>query len=104
MDDSILTGCTLEGGGRKRSGEPKRPRRPQTLPQEDEEEGEEGDVEQEGEEEEDHHRKSSSDQYALLQRRPVRMRGYGGGEIVEVEGGHIVRSIGRKDRHSKVVG
>lgn len=26
----------------------------------------------------------------------------GGGEIVEVEGGHIVRSTGRKDRHSKV--
>lgn len=30
-------------------------------------------------------------------RNPVR-----GGEIVEVEGGHIVRSTGRKDRHSKV--
>ncbi|KAI8017002.1 Transcription factor TCP10 [Camellia lanceoleosa] len=27
---------------------------------------------------------------------------HGGGEIVEVQGGHIVRSIGRKDRHSKV--
>lgn len=26
----------------------------------------------------------------------------GGGEIVEVQGGHIVRSTGRKDRHSKV--
>ncbi|MED6149005.1 hypothetical protein PIB30_058314 [Stylosanthes scabra] len=26
----------------------------------------------------------------------------GGGEIVQVEGGHIVRSTGRKDRHSKV--
>ncbi|KAF5730724.1 transcription factor TCP3-like [Tripterygium wilfordii] len=26
----------------------------------------------------------------------------GSGEIVEVQGGHIVRSIGRKDRHSKV--
>ncbi|KAG6607904.1 Transcription factor TCP4, partial [Cucurbita argyrosperma subsp. sororia] len=26
----------------------------------------------------------------------------GGGEILEVQGGHIVRSIGRKDRHSKV--
>ncbi|MQL96175.1 hypothetical protein Taro_028849 [Colocasia esculenta] len=26
----------------------------------------------------------------------------GGGEIVEVQGGHILRSIGRKDRHSKV--
>ncbi|RZC08846.1 transcription factor TCP3-like [Glycine soja] len=30
------------------------------------------------------------------------MRGVGGGEIVEVQGGHIVRSTGRKDRHSKV--
>ncbi|TKY66451.1 Transcription factor TCP3 [Spatholobus suberectus] len=29
------------------------------------------------------------------------MRG-GGGEIVEVQGGHIVRATGRKDRHSKV--
>ncbi|KAK4792391.1 hypothetical protein SAY86_022826 [Trapa natans] len=29
------------------------------------------------------------------------MRGFGG-EIVPVEGGHIVRSTGRKDRHSKV--
>lgn len=29
------------------------------------------------------------------------MRGFGG-EIVQVEGGHIVRSTGRKDRHSKV--
>ncbi|XP_024980695.1 transcription factor TCP4-like isoform X1 [Cynara cardunculus var. scolymus] len=28
--------------------------------------------------------------------------GRGGGEIVEVQGGHIVRSTGRKDRHSKV--
>ncbi|PON45680.1 TCP transcription factor [Parasponia andersonii] len=28
--------------------------------------------------------------------------GVGGGEIVEVQGGHIVRSTGRKDRHSKV--
>ncbi|MBA0603039.1 hypothetical protein Gorai_003199, partial [Gossypium raimondii] len=27
---------------------------------------------------------------------------HSGGEIVEVQGGHIVRSIGRKDRHSKV--
>ncbi|PSR96391.1 Transcription factor like [Actinidia chinensis var. chinensis] len=27
---------------------------------------------------------------------------HAGGEIVEVEGGHIVRSTGRKDRHSKV--
>lgn len=29
-------------------------------------------------------------------------RNSGGGEIVEVQGGHIIRSIGRKDRHSKV--
>ncbi|KAJ4752337.1 TCP family transcription factor [Rhynchospora pubera] len=32
----------------------------------------------------------------------TRMRGGGGGEIVAVQGGHIVRSTGRKDRHSKV--
>lgn len=31
-----------------------------------------------------------------------RVRGGGGGEIVAVQGGHIVRSTGRKDRHSKV--
>lgn len=30
------------------------------------------------------------------------MRNAGGGEIVQVEGGHILRSTGRKDRHSKV--
>ncbi|CAM8992227.1 unnamed protein product [Rhodiola kirilowii] len=30
------------------------------------------------------------------------MRNTGGGEIIEVQGGHIVRSTGRKDRHSKV--
>ncbi|CAM8891151.1 unnamed protein product [Rhodiola kirilowii] len=30
------------------------------------------------------------------------MRNPGGGEIIEVQGGHIVRSTGRKDRHSKV--
>lgn len=30
------------------------------------------------------------------------LRNAGGGEIVEVQGGHIVRSTGRKDRHSKV--
>lgn len=29
-------------------------------------------------------------------------RGTGGGEIVQVEGGHIIRPTGRKDRHSKV--
>nr|UDM55031.1 TCP transcription factor 18 [Rorippa aquatica] len=28
--------------------------------------------------------------------------GEGGGEIVEVQGGHIIRATGRKDRHSKV--
>lgn len=32
----------------------------------------------------------------------MRMKGVGGGEIVQVQGGHIVRSTGRKDRHSKV--
>jgi len=32
----------------------------------------------------------------------MRAAGGGGGEIVEVQGGHIVRSTGRKDRHSKV--
>lgn len=30
------------------------------------------------------------------------LRSSAGGEIVEVQGGHIVRSTGRKDRHSKV--
>ncbi|GAB4846535.1 Transcription factor TCP4-like [Ancistrocladus abbreviatus] len=30
------------------------------------------------------------------------LRNAGAGEIVEVQGGHIVRSTGRKDRHSKV--
>lgn len=30
------------------------------------------------------------------------MKGVGGGEIVQVQGGHIVRATGRKDRHSKV--
>ncbi|KAJ4976948.1 hypothetical protein NE237_002054 [Protea cynaroides] len=32
----------------------------------------------------------------------LRAAATGGGEIVEVQGGHIVRSTGRKDRHSKV--
>ncbi|XP_043688577.1 transcription factor TCP4-like [Telopea speciosissima] len=32
----------------------------------------------------------------------MRITAPGGGEIVEVQGGHIVRSTGRKDRHSKV--
>lgn len=31
------------------------------------------------------------------------MKNSGGGEIVQVQGGHILRSTGRKDRHSKVV-
>ena len=35
-------------------------------------------------------------------RSAMRAAGGGGGEIVEVQGGHIVRSTGRKDRHSKV--
>ncbi|XP_073054590.1 transcription factor TCP4-like [Primulina eburnea] len=34
--------------------------------------------------------------------RLVDVRSAGGGEIVEVEGGHVIRSTGRKDRHSKV--
>ncbi|GAB2274750.1 transcription factor [Dionaea muscipula] len=34
-------------------------------------------------------------------RRKVSMKG-AGGEIVQVQGGHIIRSTGRKDRHSKV--
>ncbi|XP_010522114.1 PREDICTED: transcription factor TCP10 [Tarenaya hassleriana] len=32
----------------------------------------------------------------------LKSSGSGGGEIVQVEGGHIVRATGRKDRHSKV--
>ncbi|WOK97186.1 hypothetical protein Cni_G05894 [Canna indica] len=40
-------------------------------------------------------------QRAQTQSRFGRLRG-AAGEIVEVEGGHIVRSTGRKDRHSKV--
>ncbi|XAR72568.1 hypothetical protein NMG60_11019255 [Bertholletia excelsa] len=31
------------------------------------------------------------------------MKNSGEGEIVQVQGGHILRSIGRKDRHSKVI-
>ncbi|XP_052114882.1 transcription factor TCP4 [Arachis duranensis] len=45
-----------------------------------------------------HHRPTSS----RLGMRAVAGGGGGGGEIVEVQGGHIVRSTGRKDRHSKV--
>ncbi|GMH24930.1 hypothetical protein Nepgr_026773 [Nepenthes gracilis] len=41
-----------------------------------------------------HHPLASSSRLAL--------RNAGPGEIVEVQGGHIVRSMGRKDRHSKV--
>ncbi|XP_010558868.1 PREDICTED: transcription factor TCP10-like, partial [Tarenaya hassleriana] len=32
----------------------------------------------------------------------LKSSGPGGGEIVQVQGGHIVRATGRKDRHSKV--
>ncbi|KAJ0493655.1 putative transcription factor TCP family [Helianthus annuus] len=32
----------------------------------------------------------------------IKTSGNSGGEIVEVQGGHIVRSTGKKDRHSKV--
>ncbi|XP_010277724.1 PREDICTED: transcription factor TCP4 [Nelumbo nucifera] len=42
---------------------------------------------------ENHHNQQSS---------RLGLRSAGGGEIVEVQGGHIVRSTGRKDRHSKV--
>ncbi|KAG8386384.1 hypothetical protein BUALT_Bualt03G0143300 [Buddleja alternifolia] len=41
-----------------------------------------------------HHKNSTSSRLGL--------RNSSVGEIVEVQGGHIVRSIGRKDRHSKV--
>ncbi|CAL9058587.1 unnamed protein product [Musa banksii] len=40
-------------------------------------------------------------QQAQVHSRFRRLRGVGG-EIVEVQGGHILRSTGRKDRHSKV--
>ncbi|KAL1325507.1 hypothetical protein HN51_035573 [Arachis hypogaea] len=46
-----------------------------------------------------HHRPTSS---RLGMRAVAGGGGGGGGEIVEVQGGHIVRSTGRKDRHSKV--
>ncbi|KAK1301777.1 Transcription factor TCP4 [Acorus calamus] len=54
-----------------------------------------------------HHQQQQQQQHQQLQQqtqqRPNRRgSGGGGGEIVEVEGGHIVRSTGRKDRHSKV--
>ncbi|KAJ1415806.1 hypothetical protein SESBI_17869 [Sesbania bispinosa] len=39
--------------------------------------------------------------YKTIDQRRV-MKTSGGGEIVEVDGGHIIRPIGRKDRHSKV--
>ncbi|KAK3424447.1 hypothetical protein EUGRSUZ_F01204 [Eucalyptus grandis] len=39
---------------------------------------------------------------ATSSRLGMRRGGGGAGEIVEVQGGHIVRSTGRKDRHSKV--
>ncbi|WOL00763.1 hypothetical protein Cni_G09476 [Canna indica] len=37
-----------------------------------------------------------------LQAKGRRLRGAARGEIVEVQGGHVMRSTGRKDRHSKV--
>nr|UZQ19858.1 TCP protein RanaCIN1 [Nigella damascena] len=42
-----------------------------------------------------HHRHQTTSRLGLL-------KSSAGGEIVEVQGGHIVRSTGRKDRHSKV--
>ncbi|XP_043701552.1 transcription factor TCP4-like [Telopea speciosissima] len=48
-------------------------------------------------EESQHHQPSSR-----LGLRAAAAANGGGGEIVEVQGGHIVRSTGRKDRHSKV--
>ncbi|KAJ8491669.1 hypothetical protein OPV22_013390 [Ensete ventricosum] len=55
-----------------------------------------------------HHHDQQQQQQQQLQRPQPRPRHGGGtrggviGEIVEVQGGHILRSIGRKDRHSKV--
>lgn len=46
-------------------------------------------------------RRRSSDQTIEYAKSRQRMKG-AGGEIVQVQGGHIVRSTGRKDRHSKV--
>nr|KYP40774.1 Transcription factor TCP3 [Cajanus cajan] len=43
-----------------------------------------------------HHRQAPTPSRAAMR------GGSGNGEIVEVQGGHIVRSTGRKDRHSKV--
>lgn len=48
-----------------------------------------------------HHQPSAASGSSRLGLR-VAGGGGGGGEIVEVQGGHIVRSTGRKDRHSKV--
>lgn len=48
-----------------------------------------------------HHQAAVSVAVAAPSRLGVRCSS-GGGEIVEVQGGHIVRSTGRKDRHSKV--
>lgn len=42
-------------------------------------------------------------QQHLLRPRKSSGVGKGGGEIIAVEGGHIVRPITRKDRHSKVM-
>ncbi|KAK9269304.1 hypothetical protein L1049_001075 [Liquidambar formosana] len=47
-------------------------------------------------------RKMGESHHQTSSRLGLRSAGAGGGEIVEVQGGHIVRSTGRKDRHSKV--
>ncbi|CAL9107120.1 unnamed protein product [Musa acuminata var. zebrina] len=48
-----------------------------------------------------HQQQQQREQRAQTHSRLGRLRA-AGGEIVEVQGGHIVRSTGRKDRHSKV--
>lgn len=42
------------------------------------------------------------EEYAKPKQKRMGMKSAVGGEIVQVQGGHIVRSTGRKDRHSKV--
>ncbi|XP_010519240.1 PREDICTED: transcription factor TCP4 [Tarenaya hassleriana] len=49
-----------------------------------------------------HHRTSPPPSSRVGMRRLTAAAADGCGEIVEVQGGHIVRSMGRKDRHSKV--
>lgn len=44
----------------------------------------------------------TTEEYAKRRGKRMGMKSAGGGEIVQVQGGHIVRSTGRKDRHSKV--